>query len=136
MVQFLLKTGEDSGMWPCVSGLLSSLLLLIISFQWGFLALFLSCFSAGIWPHFHHQTSHLKLDPAVFGPLNLYNLLHRMIRRFESRSEHTDWIDLAIDILLFLNFILFSPPSPPSHPLAFPGIKAGPNNKSEHYQKT
>lgn len=90
-------------MWPCVSALLSSLLLLTISFQWGFLALFLSSFNAGIWPQFHHQT-YLKLDPAVFGPLNLYNLLHRMIRRFESRSEHTDWIDLAIDILLFFKF--------------------------------
>lgn len=91
-------------MWPHVSVPLSSLLLLTISFQWGFLALFLSCFSAGIWPHFHHQTSHLKLDLAVFGPLNLYNLLHTTIRRFESRSEHTDWIDLAIDMLLFLKF--------------------------------
>lgn len=58
-----------------------------------------------------------------------------MIRLLESRSEHTDWIDLAIDILLFF-YILFSLPSPPSHPPAFPGIKAGPKKKPEHYQKT
>lgn len=102
-------------MWPCGSVLLSSLLLPTTSFQWGFLALFLSGFGSGIWPHFHHQT-YLKLDPAVFGPLNLYNLLHRMIRRFESRSEHTDWIDLAIDILLFFYYYFIFPPLSPFSP--------------------
>jgi len=88
-------------MWSCASALVSSLSLLTISFQWDSLALFLSRSCTGIWPNFPNQASHLKLDPAVFGPLNLYNLLHRTIRLLESRSEHTDWVDLAIDILLF-----------------------------------
>lgn len=56
-------------------------------------------------------TSHLQLGAAVFGPLHLHNLLHGTIRLLESRSEHTDCIDLAIDIL-FSFFLYYYFPFP------------------------